>query len=157
MYNYFNNNNFNIFKFNYNNKLNYNNTTVSMVKKALYRTSVKANLKVPLELDEIIIGSMLGDLTAEKPRENCNTRLQFKQSIKNYEYVFKVFSLISHYCSSYPRKVTARVNRKEFLGIEIITRSLPCFLVLYRKFYFKGKKIIPLDFYDLITYEGLAH
>ena len=48
-----------------------------------YRTSKKAYLEVPSNLNEIIIGSMLGDLTAEKPGINSNTRLQFKQSIQN--------------------------------------------------------------------------
>lgn len=55
--------------------------------KRLYRVSAKAHLKVPVILHEIIIGSMLGDLTAERPNKNCSTRIQFKQSIINKEYI----------------------------------------------------------------------
>lgn len=39
------------------------------------RTSKKANLTVSKDLHEIIVGSLLGDLTAERPNINCNTRL----------------------------------------------------------------------------------
>ena len=48
-----------------------------------YRTSKKAHLNLTSQLDEIIVGTMLGDLSAEKPGLNSNTRLQFKQSLKN--------------------------------------------------------------------------
>jgi hypothetical protein len=36
---------------------------------------------------------MLGDLTAENPNKNCNTRLQFKQSTKNIEYINHMYYL----------------------------------------------------------------
>ena len=45
---------------------------------------------------------MLGDLTAEKPGINSNTRLQFKQSIKNRLYIEHLYSLFQEFCGSKP-------------------------------------------------------
>ncbi len=67
-----------------------------------YRTSPKKNLTIPNTLDEIIIGCLLGDLTAEKPSPNSNTRLQFKQSLKNKAYIEHLYSIFQEYCGSKP-------------------------------------------------------
>ena len=68
-----------------------------------YRTSSKAHLQVSLLLEEIIIGQMLGDLSAERPNNNCNTRLQFKQSNKNIEYINHLYPLFQEYCGTGPK------------------------------------------------------
>ena len=88
----------------------------------MYRTSKKAHLEVPKNLDEIIIGSMLGDLTAEKPGVNSNTRLQFKQSLKNRLYIEHLYSLFQEFCGSNPlimSKFDSRPNKmKEYSSIK---------------------------------------
>ena len=86
-----------------------------------------------------------------------NCRFRFKQSMEHFEYLFYVFNLFSGYCISYPRLVKTRIKRKDFYGVELITRALPCFTVL-RDIFYRGRiKMIPDNLYDLLTYEGLAH
>jgi hypothetical protein len=68
----------------------------------LYRTSSKAGLIVTYVLHEIIIGNMLGDLYAERPNTKHNTRLSFKQSIVQDEYISHLWLLFSVSCTSPP-------------------------------------------------------
>lgn len=86
-------------------------------------------LDIPLE--DIIIGLMLGDLFAEKIKINSNTRLQFKQSVKNKPYIDHLYSLFKGYCSTPPKINCLKDNRegKKKLNesIKFWTLSLPCF------------------------------
>lgn len=64
-------------------KKNMNLGVVSPFNVRFYRTSKKAHLELSNDLDEIIIGSMLGDLSAEKPGVKSNTRLQLLPEAKS--------------------------------------------------------------------------
>lgn len=128
----------------------------------LYRVSAKANLTVPSSLQEILIGSLLGDLSAEKPNKNCNTRLQFKQSTINKEYIDHLFILFEEFCLSPPLTMSRFDSRpkknKEYSAIKFQTASLPCFNI-YRELFYnsEGRKILPLNLEELLTAKGLAY
>lgn len=105
--------------------------------------------------------STLGNKNNIKTMNNIllsNSRFRFKQSIKNIDYFFYVFNLLSHYCSNKPKLVkTTLSNGKTYYGLEFMTRALPCFSVL-KSWFYKGRiKIVPINIYDLLTYEGIAH
>lgn len=91
--------------------------------------SAKAHLEVTPMLDEIIIGSILGDLSAERPTPTNNTRLQFKQSRINEPYIVHLYSLFSEYCGSKPINLSRFDNRpdrmKTYQAIKFQTLSLP--------------------------------
>jgi hypothetical protein len=81
-----------------------------------YRKSSKSHLEISPLLSEIIVGLMLGDLYAEKLKVNSNTRLQFKQSNLNKDYIFHLYSFFEDYCNSKPKVTTSfekRPGRKE--------------------------------------------
>ena len=127
-----------------------------------YRTSSKKGLTLPDTLDEIIIGCMLGDLTAEKPSANSNTRLQFKQSLKNQPYIEHLYLLFQEYCGSKPIKMSSFDQRpsknKEYRSIKFQTLSLPIFNKYKDLFYNQeGIKIIPQNIESLLTVKGLAY
>jgi len=67
------------------------------------RTSAKAHLVLPVGLQEVVIGSILGDLGVERPNPQCNTRLQFKQTNKNIEYITHLYSLFQEFCGTPPK------------------------------------------------------
>jgi hypothetical protein len=127
-----------------------------------YRRSAKFNLQINNELEEIIVGLLLGDLFAEKKNINSNTRLQFKQSIKNKPYIDHLYSLFKDYCNSEPKvtsSIEKRENRNELnVSIKFWTSSLPCFNKFREMFYDdSGKKFIPLILEEIITNRSLAY
>lgn len=127
-----------------------------------YRKSSKFNLKLSKELEEIIIGLMLGDLFAEKVSIKSNTRLQFKQSSINKEYINHLYSLFKEYCGSKPKILSYFDNRpnknKSYFSIKFNTYSLPCFNKFRLLFYNdKGVKFIPDNLNSLLTARGLAY
>ena len=74
-----------------NNKYNINR--LQLLQMRFFRKSHKYNLSLSTELEEIIIGSLLGDLHAEKKSEQSNTRLQFK----NLKKMKNIFIIYTHY------------------------------------------------------------
>lgn len=65
-----------------------------------------------------------------------NARLGFAQSLDHFEYLWFVFSLLSHYCSSYPMARNRITTPKKKFAVQIYTRSMPCFTELYSIFFF---------------------
>ena len=106
----------------------------------------------------VIIGLLLSDgwlIFASKT--NKNARLGFKQSLSHPGYVWFVFNILSHYCSSYPRLTTGVRAGKRYYGLEFLTRSMPCMSVLHSLFYPEGIKVIPQNIYNMLTPVALAH
>ena len=86
-----------------------------------YRKSAKYDFTFSIELEEIIIGLMLGVLYAEISKKSSNARpregaLEFKQSAKNKAYVDHLYALFKNYCNSPPKVTTTldlRPGKKE--------------------------------------------
>jgi hypothetical protein len=140
----------------------YFKTNINISFNRQYRVSSKINMIVPLELEEIIIGSLLGDLSAERRNQQSNTRLQFKQSTKNIEYINHLYDLFKEYCGSPPKIMSKFDNRatkmKEYSAIKFQTYSLPCFNKYKELFYnSEGIKILPINLEELLTVKGLAY
>jgi len=86
-----------------------------------------------------------------------NARLGFQQSRDKFDYLYFVFNLLSHYCSSFPHSTTGKKAGTFTYGIEFFTRSLPCFTKQHNHFYINNLKIIPKDIYNLLSPIALAH
>lgn len=128
----------------------------------LIRSSSKSDIELTSELKQVVVGKMLGDLGSERPNLNCNTRLQFKQTYNQKEYIEHLFNLFKDYCKSSPiflSKFDNRPNRnKVYNALKFNTLSLPCFNELRELFYNnKGIKIIPKTLSDYLTPRALAY
>lgn len=112
--------------------------------------------EIPHNIECLLVGIILTDGWLNK-NNNSNTRFYFKQALAKFEYFWYVYTKISHYCYATPILKNAPLNGKIFYGVQLCTRSYPCFNRLYYKFYVNNKKIVLQDIYDYLNYECLAH
>lgn len=54
------------------------------------------------------------------------------------------------YCGSLPTLVKAKKNGKIFYGLQMQTRSFPCFTKIGEMFYPNGVKIVPQDIFHYL-------
>lgn len=60
---------------------------------------------------EIIFGSMLGDLSAERPSLNGNTRLRFYMYNVNRDYINHLYSIFEVYVKTPPKELNRKINK----------------------------------------------
>jgi len=127
------------------------------VKPKLLRLTRAEQAKFTLseDLKSILVGSLLGDLCAEKLA--VNVRLKFKQGIIHEDYLLHLYNLFHQYCPQGTKVDRTTLNGKVHNGIYFRTYSLPCFNELYELFYPSGKKIIPENIGEMFTPLSLAY
>jgi hypothetical protein len=116
-------------------------------------------VNIPIYLMPMLVGLIISDGWLQI-NNSGNTRFSLKQSIDKVEYLFYCFIKLSHYCSNLPFITNTNLKGKQFKGIQFTTRSYPCFTYLHSIFYINNScknKIVPLNLYELLTYEGLAY
>jgi LAGLIDADG DNA endonuclease family len=97
-------------------------------------------------------------------RKGWNSRIGFKQSIINFNYLWFVFSEISVICSNFPYLCRTIKRGKLFYSFQFETRQLNCLNELFYLFYNsdtskKGSNIkqIKFEFFNYLDYIVLAH
>ena len=123
-----------------------------------FTKQVSGMIKLPHFQKSVIIGLILSDGWLRfVSKTHKNALLGFKQSLAHSDYIWFVFSILSHYNNTTPRLKRAIAEGKQFYSLAFETRSLPCFTELYSLFYPSGVKVIPNNIYELLTPVALAH
>jgi len=112
---------------------------------------------------EVIFGSMLGDLTAERSQKTGNTRLRFYMSLKNIELINHLYSIFKSYVKTKPKVYHRGLNKltKDLHSdIGFSTLKYLIFNWVYEEFYVKFNnrniKIVPKNSFDRLTAVSLA-
>ena len=119
-----------------------------------FSSKLREMCQIPVHLQSILLGVLLSDGWLYK-NQTGKTLLALKQT--NFEYLWLVYSKLSHYCRALPSITKTNINGKNFRCFMFATRVYPCYTEWYNMFYKEGKKVVPLDLYNMLTYEALAH
>lgn len=146
---------------------NYNSLLLKLpfikLQTSLFHSSCRAINRIgPHNIDiiSIIFGLLLGNGKA-KNRSGEGMIITVKQNIIHKEYLFYLYEFFfnSGYCSKLePRKYTRTIKdiNKNYFGYEFNTYTFRSFVWIYKLFYKKGKKILPLNIEEYLTPLTLA-
>lgn len=130
-----------------------------MQKKYLTKAE-RSQFSLSKNLQDIIVGLILGDLYIQKSKGYANPICRFEQGIVHKDYILHLFELFGSYCMAEPKISNHSPGNKSGVvcsRIRFHTYTLPCFNELYELFYVNGKKVIPSNIFDLLTPLGLAY
>ena len=109
---------------------------------------------LPPELQEVLVGCTLGDLSILRGKRSDNARLQFWQGIVNAEYLMHLYSLFESYCGSAPKVYTRHSGKA---NVYFNTLTSPVFTEFNSLFYLDGVKHVPANIGELLTARSLAY
>lgn len=118
-------------------------------------------INIPNDIEEILVGVLLGDAHIAQRSSTSNSRLMYAQTAvkhkKYFDYVFKHFYL---FCAKdyTPQSRVIRDSRsnKTYYAISFTTMQLPCFNKFRAQFYLSNVKFVPQNIHKLLTPKGLA-
>jgi hypothetical protein len=86
-----------------------------------------------------------------------NGRLGLTQSLVHLSYLYFVFNILAPYCFRYPIFNERFRFGKPGHSLIITTRSMPCIIEIYHKFYINKVKVIKPSIYNDPTPTVIAH
>jgi hypothetical protein len=113
--------------------------------------------KLPNELDEILIGLILGDLHIDFTHNNA--RLFFEQGESHSLYLEHFYDMFKDFYQTKPKIVTRFDKRtnQNFTHIKFKTLTSPLFNYYHTLFYHNNNKIIPINLNKILTAKSLAY
>lgn len=120
----------------------------------------KSQFTLSDELNQILVGLVLGDLHVYKQNLGINPCLMFIQGLVHKEYLLHLYDLYKSYSRMSPVITNLPPDKRTgniYSNIHFNTYSLPCFVEIWKLFYLNGKKVIPSNIADLLTPLALAY
>ncbi len=126
-------------------------------------TKLRSELRIgPHNFDvlSVLIGSLFGDTQLEKRKNSAGTRIIFKQSNHNIEYLmwFHKFFAFREYCNQDKPKLLRKIikNNKVLYRYRVSSYTFTSLNWLHEMFYKDNKKSIPCNLSDYLTPLALA-
>lgn len=112
-------------------------------------------------IEDLLIGTLLGDCYGEKGKNAKTPIFRFKQSSKHEPYIFYLYFILLHwgYTSTNPLKLRSTNDSKGNLHyfFSFNTLAVPELNFIYDLFYSKGKKFISPKLKEFINARVLAY
>lgn len=126
-------------------------------KTSLLKSSV---ILTPAQQDAVV-GTMLGDSSMERAKENHSPRLRFEQSFPSHaNYLTQLYILFQNLVGQCPRVTTRKPDSRTGISYSTVsfkTLAFPCFTYYFNLFHLNGVKVVPTNIAQLLTPRALAY
>ncbi len=124
---------------------------------------LRSMFEVPSYIKSVLVGLILSDagfITVSKSNQSSNTNygIQLGVTIKNFNYFWNIYTILSPFCYQLPRLIKHTRNNISNNSIYLTTRMLPCF-TNFREFFYElnsKTKEVPAEIYYILDPIALA-